>query len=310
MDQLSFLPTLEDERSLEALADVKIVYTDLDGTLLAPRGRLLCNYAGEPSAAVPEAIVGLREVGVELVIVTGRSRFQGNELIRVLDALAFIGEMGTVKQRRGASPIDIEYDTGTFAWDRARYATPYEAIEASGARDALFARFAGKLEMNYPRCLNRDVTHALRGYADVDEVIAFFRENGYELGFEDNGMLFMPSPTLVDCPEVRGYHIVPANTSKAIAVAKDMRERELGPGQAVAIGDGPGDIEMGDSTGKLIVMRNALVSHRNGALNERTVELAHEMAERWPDGTFITQGRCCDGWVEFARRLIEAKRLS
>ena len=308
MGDFPFLTTLDDDAALEAFAQLEVVYSDLDGTLLAPGGRLLTDYAGNPSSAVAEAIVALREVGVELVIVTGRSRFQGNEFIRILDALAFIGEMGTVKQERGASPIDIAYDTGTFDWDRERYATPYEAILASGARDALFERFAGKLEMNYPRCLNRDVTHALRGYADVDEVIAFFQGNGYELGFEDNGMLFGPSPTLVDCPVVHGYHIVPANTSKAIAVRKDMEQRGLEPEQAVAIGDGPGDIEMGAYTGSLVVMRNAIVNYRGPALNERTLSLARAAAEAKPSRTFVTQGRCCDGWVEFARRIIEAKR--
>lgn len=297
MDPDRTLPTLDTTEALETLSDIRVVYTDLDGTLLAPGGRLLCDYYGNPSTAVCEALVALKRVGVQIVVVTGRSRLQGNEFIRILDADEFIGEMGTTIQQRGASELDVNYDTGTFEWDRDSYRTPYEAIAKSGAIEALLERYAGELEYNYPRCLNRDVTHAMRGNIDVDEAGRFLIDNGWNLSFEDNGMLFrVRDTTLRDTSEVHGYHVVPAQTSKAIAVRKDMERRGIEPKECVAVGDGAGDIDMGHYTGSLVVMANGLPSPRS----ERKLAQVESPS-------FITRGLCCDGWVEMANVILEAK---
>lgn len=295
------LLSLQSPQAAQAFSQVTTIYTDLDGTLLAPGGKLLTDFWGNPSADVAQAIVDLRRCGVELVVVTGRSRVQGNEFIRILDALAFIGEMGTVKQERGTSNINVTYDTGSFAYDQQRYRTPYDAIAASGAAEVLMERYPGKLEYNYPRCLNRDVTHALRGDVDVDEVNEFLASRGYQLAFEDNGMLFSGlSDTTLTCQQIHGYHIVPAGTSKAISVAKDMQQRGLSPQQAVAIGDGFGDIEMGWRTGSFVMMVNGLRQERN---RREAARLAEQTGT-----AFVTQDRCCDGWVEFARAVVAAKQ--
>ncbi len=295
---ISFLKPI-DESAYEALSKITTIYTDLDGTLLAPGGKLLTNFAGEPSYATAKAIVDLREAGVQIIVVTGRSRFQGNEFIRILDAQAFIGEMGTTKQERDAGALDVTYDTGDFEYDSSKYATPYDAIVGSGADKLLLETYKGKVERNYPRCLNRDVTHAMRGKVDVDEVNRFFKDNGYALEFEDNGMLFSPMPntTLDDTTEIHGYHIVPANTSKAISVRKDMEQRGLSKEETASIGDGHADIKMGNSTGMFVMMRNGLRNERN-----------RQELTKIPRPVYVTNGLCCDGWVEFANAILAAKK--
>ena len=290
---------IDSDAAREALAGVTTIYTDLDGTLLAPGGKLTTNFAGEPSTEIVEALVAVKRAGIRLVVVTGRSRIQGNEFIRMLDADAFIGEMGTTKQLRDTDPLNIEYDTGTFEYDHERYATPHEAIEATGAVEALIARFPGRVERNFPRGLYRDVTHAMRGYVDVDEVNEFFRSEGFELAFEDNGMFFTTKGLELDpdlCPEVHGYHIVPANTSKALAVKRDMERHGLRRRDTVSIGDGYGDVEMGNYTGSFVMMRN-------GLRNERNIRGAAEL----PCPVLLTESKCCDGWVEFARALLASR---
>ena len=293
MGELSFLHTIDSDEARAALAGVTTIYTDLDGTLFSPGGKLLAAYDGTPSFATAEALVALRQAGFQIVLVTGRNRFQCNEFVRLLDVDAAIGEMGCTYQARGAGELDYEYDTGTFEWDRERYRTPYEAIAGSGAVDALLEEFAGRIEYNYPRCLNRDVTHAMRGLVDVEEVRAFFTREGYELSFEDNGALYAKSPTLPECDVIHGYHIVPANTSKALAVRKDMERRGIAPEQAVAIGDGVGDIEVGLYTGAFVLMCNGLRDERS----KREIE-------KLTCNRIITNARCSDGWLEFANVLL------
>ncbi len=286
------------DEAMSVLSKIEIVYTDLDGTLLAPGGKLLCDFSGDPSTAIAEAMVALKNLGIQIVIVTGRSRIQGNEFIRLLDADEFIGEMGTTIQKRDTSNLDIKYDTGSFYWDKETYKTPYDAIADSGAIETLLKKYCGKIEYNYPRCLNRDVTHAMRGYVDVDEVNTFFESSGYQLALEDNGMIFtVKETTLENIPEIHGYHVVPAGTSKAVAVAKDIERKGLDVSQALAIGDGAADIEMGHSAGAYVMMANGLRSQR-----------CLDKLAKLEVPTFLTSRFCCDGWVEFAQALLKSKQ--
>ncbi len=286
------------EKESEAFKNLTTIYTDLDGTLLAPGGCLLTNADGTPSYKTCEAVVALQRAGVNLIVVTGRSRVQCNEFLRILNAQTVIGEMGCTKQEHGTGNLDIKYDTGEFDFDSTTHKTPYDAIAASGAVEALFERYAGKLEYNYPRCLNRDVTHAMRGCIDPDEAARYLKSRGYNLEFEDNGMIFTPSKTtLVDCPQIHGYHIVPAGTSKAKAVKDDMECRGILPSECVSIGDGHGDIYMGMHTGSFVMMVNGLKQERN-VLASNALDSPHK---------FVTNKICNEGWIEFANAVLRAK---
>ena len=105
MMDTSFMIPIGSDEARHTLAGITTIYTDLDGTLLAPGGKLTTNFAGEPSTAIVEALVAVKRAGIRLVVVTGRSRIQGNEFIRMLDADAFIGEMGTTLQLRDTGPL-------------------------------------------------------------------------------------------------------------------------------------------------------------------------------------------------------------
>ncbi|MBR2521909.1 MAG: HAD family phosphatase [Coriobacteriales bacterium] len=287
---------LDSEVAKEALSKIEVIYTDLDGTLFAPGGRLLVDYSGKPSFATAKAIVKLQEVGIKIVIITGRSRNQGNEIMKILNADCFIGEMGTTKQENQNRPHEIVYDTGDYEWDSARYATPHDAIEASGAIEALLERYPGKIEPNLPWSLGRDVTVSLRGCIDMDDARAFLKERGFALDILDNGAMTNVKHNLVDCETVNGFHIVPANTSKALGISRDMTQHGYSPNEVVAIGDGFSDVMMGDFTGSFVLMAN-------GADRQRNID----RAELLPCNVFKTSGRCCDGWVEFANAILDAK---
>jgi phosphoglycolate phosphatase-like HAD superfamily hydrolase len=69
--------TLFDRQNPPAtLAEVSVLYTDLDGSLLAPGGTVMTSHDGTPSTEALECLMALREAGVEVVIVTGRNRSQ------------------------------------------------------------------------------------------------------------------------------------------------------------------------------------------------------------------------------------------
>jgi hydroxymethylpyrimidine pyrophosphatase-like HAD family hydrolase len=298
------------------LERVTHVYTDLDGTLFAPGGKLLANHAGEPSTATASALVALKRAGIEVIIVTGRNGLQGHELLRMLDLQTFIGEVGCLIMEGFGINARTTYELGD--WEHVTLVdgrapgevpaglTPYRLILSDGVIDRLLATFPGKLEPHFPYPNERQVTHAFRGFVDAEKAERLLADERLPLELIDNGEIHPQVHTLVDCPEIHIYHLVPRGTSKAAAVARDCARRGLRAEQTLAIGDALGDVEMGQHTGSLVIMGNALRSEtvRRG--------LARRAADAKKAGyqivTLYTEGHTADGWAEFAEALLAAKR--
>ncbi|MDR0350817.1 MAG: Cof-type HAD-IIB family hydrolase [Coriobacteriales bacterium] len=291
------------------------LYTDLDGTLLAPGGKLLANHAGEPSTATAEAVVALKRAGLDVIIVTGRNGLQGYEFLRIFDLQTFIGEVGCLAIEGLGIPSRVTYELGD--WEHTVLApglapgelpaqtTPYRLISESGVTSRLLATFPGKLESPSYTANERQVTHVFRGFIDAEKAARLLATEHLPLELVDNGEIHPQEHTLIDCPEIHIYHLIPRGTSKAVAVARDLARRKLDAAQALAIGDSLSDVEMGEHTGTLVVMGNALRSETvQRGLAERV-----ERAERTGRSivTLYTEAHTADGWAEFAWALLAAQ---
>jgi len=322
------------------LSRVTHIYTDLDGTLLAPGGRLLTNHAGKPSSMLAQALTALKVAGIEVILVTGRNRIQATEILRLLDLNSFIGEMGTVLQVGYGADAEISYALGHWSevvlqegltpGEIPDGLTPFEVIAQSGAIDRLFDAFPNKLEHHRPYGDSREVTQMLRGSVDMAVAKTLLAEEILPLELLDNGVIHPKIHTLKDVDEIHAYHLVPRGTSKASAVAADITRRGLMPEQTLAIGDAVSDVWMGKHTGSLVVVKNALKNLSVvSAIAERCREAADEptdnsllplsghdqktgRVQNWSimsNPTFATNNPTADGWVEFARALLLAKGM-
>ena len=316
------------------LAQVTHIYTDLDGTLLAPGGRLLTNHAGKPSSVLAQALASLKVAGIDVILVTGRNRIQATEILRLLDLKSFIGEMGTVLQLGYGAEAEISYALGQWSnvvlqegfapGEIPEGLTPYQIISACGVVERLMAAFPGKLERHWPYGDNREVTQMLRGQIDLDVATALLAEETLPLELLDNGIIHPKCHNLTDVEQVHAYHLVPQGTSKAKAVAADITRRGLSADRTLAIGDAVGDVLMGGHTGSLVVVQNALGNNTVlSAIGELKVASALALNNIGASGdsengstrselshpVFCTAGHTADGWVEFARALLLAKGL-
>ncbi len=307
----NMLLCVSEDKARTYLSAITHVYTDLDGTLFAPGGKLLANHVGEPSTATAEAIVALKQAGFEVIIVTGRNGQQGHELLRILNLQTFIGELGCMVMEGFGVNAHIRYELGDWkhtvladqpgleAGELPEGMTPFRLILASGILERLFDAFPGKLEVHEPYPNERQITHALRGFVDLDKVAAILESQSLPLELADNGQIHPQKHTLTDCPEIHIYHLVPRGTSKALTVGKDIKQRGISRAQTLAIGDAIGDLEMGDFTGTTVMMGNALKSP--------IVQKA--ITDRAKNGlvTLYTNDYTADGWVEFAHALLATK---
>lgn len=233
-------------RHLAGLPPVRVLYTDLDGTLLGPDGSLLTAADGRPSTRAAQALVDAAAAGVAVVPVSGRQRAQLGNDARLLGLGSYIGEAGGVVVRDG----ELRDEWGQCPRDLAD--TPHEALVAAGAVDALLARFAGDLRPYEPWHRGREAGHLLHGLVDVDEACAVLADAGCPWAYLiDNG-------ATAGWPgrQVRAYHLLPRGVGKATALADDLAARGLDAAQAAACGDSLEDLRMTRVVGTYVIVAN------------------------------------------------------
>ncbi len=229
---------------------LRCVYTDLDGTLLGPRGSLFRDPDGNFSLRQARALEACDRAGVEVVIMSGRREAQVLADARLLGQTSYIYEAGC------GVMIDGERTLLTGEWTIGEDGiTPADRINEAGIPELLFERFAGRLEWHAPWHTGRQLSLLMRGKVDVEEANALIRERGHEdLRFLDNGaigrrMEGIEGPT-------HAYHLVPGGASKAKGVAFHMRARGYDPDSCIGVGDSIEDLESARSVGRFFCVAN------------------------------------------------------
>ncbi|MHB8049730.1 MAG: HAD family hydrolase [Coriobacteriia bacterium] len=287
----------DDPRASEALARVRVLYTDLDGTLVAKGGSVLADADAAPSLVAVEQIVALNRAGLRVVPISGRGRIQLRELTQLLGWDGYIAEAGGIIVHGTGLTYEDRVDLGTWTEDAIPHAvSPFEAINAVRAAETLMEAFPGRIEHYAPWQLDREVSLLLRGCLDTAEGQAVLDTLPLPLDLVDNGMLrSCGTLTCRDMPP-HAYHVVPKGVCKARAIELDLAWRGLTREQAAAIGDSATDLAMADAVGVMTLVANAFAS--NGVTSG---------LEREPrDNVWRTSGERTEGWAEFARAWLGA----
>jgi hydroxymethylpyrimidine pyrophosphatase-like HAD family hydrolase len=262
--------------------DPVVLFSDVDGTLVGRGGSLLADLDGRPTLAAAEALVAAGQAGLEVVLVSGRTRAQLFEACRLLGLRDAIGELGAVlvlgreaELQWGACPRDL----GT---------TPAEALTRSGALQALLDAFPGRLEPHTPWTEGRQGTALLRGRVEPAEAGKALAAAGFGwASVRDNGRLRGSYPHLAG-GEAHAYHLAPAGVSKAAAAAAYLARRGLATSQAAAVGDSPADLEVGAVTGAMFLVANGAWA---------------AAGQRLPVPVVLTPSPAGEGWAEAVRAL-------
>jgi hydroxymethylpyrimidine pyrophosphatase-like HAD family hydrolase len=234
----------------EGSGRLRALYADLDGTLLGPGGSLFTTPDG-PTERGASALAALQRAGVELVLVSGRTREQMREAGRILAAAATIAELGAFITDRGADGEDTTTNFGEYRGG----GTPFEAMARSGAGGFLLERCAGRLEPHTPWAFqDREATMLFRGFVDPAEATVALAEAGYDwCELLDNGIIRRRFDTL-DVPEVRAYHLVPRGVNKASAVALHRDRHGFAADETAAVGDSLSDAQMAGEVGRVFIV--------------------------------------------------------
>jgi phosphoglycolate phosphatase len=233
---------------------IRCVYTDLDGTLLGKGASLFRTAEGDFTLLAARALEACHRAGAEVVIKSGRRRAQVMEDARLMGQTSYIFEVGSGMVIDG----ELTFLTGDLQPREDR--TIHAQIEESGAPALLLERYAGRLEPHAPWHVNREVSHLFRGTIEVAEANEL-------LGAEGHGAL-----RLVDNGEIEdgrhAFHLIPAVSSKAAAVAAHMRARGYERDECIGVGDSREDLDVAEVVGRFFLVANADVADVPGV--ERT----------------------------------------
>jgi phosphoglycolate phosphatase len=264
---------------------VRILYSDLDGTMVGPGGCFVHDADRATTLEPTQALIALHDAGVALSLVSGRTRAQLQEAARIFGADGFVAEMGAI----------IGWDHGrrssTLSGDAPpEFAGPLVAqLESIGLVDELLAEYEGRLEHHAPWHLGHETDVMLHGNVDVDLVDKWLAGRGFAwLTLADNGRLRDTRMTGLDAP-THVYHLMARGISKGRGVAADLERRSLAASEAVAVGDSLSDLDMAPHVGRFFLVRNGV-----------DVPEIRAAAEELPNVT-LCEGPLGAGWAEAAR---------
>ena len=246
----------------------RVVYTDLDGTLLGPGGSLFAASDGGITGRPAEAVAAIHRAGMALVPVSGRAEVRVREAARLLGADGYIAELGGIRARGER----VVRDHGAH---RGR-GTPYEAMLRSGAAGFVLETFAGRLEPHAPWAHDgREISMLLRGHVVLEEVHRRLDDAGYGwLRLHDTGILRRRFRGL-ELDEVHVYNLLPRGVSKATAVAADLEDRGIPGAEAVAIGDSASDLALAPHVAAVFLVAGSAPASAALPENVRVTEAGH-----------------------------------
>jgi hydroxymethylpyrimidine pyrophosphatase-like HAD family hydrolase len=245
---------------------VRVVYTDLDGTLVGPLGNLFHNGERELTLEPAEAIVRAHRAGLEIVPVSGRARLRMFELGRLLGLQSWMCELGGLRVYDGGGRQLLE--RGSYPGE----GRPADALVKASI--GLSEAFAG-LEPHDPWNEGREVSLLLRGDVDAAAARTWLDSNGFDWAeLHDNGVIPRGFASLPGVERVRVYHLSPRGISKRLAIAADQAERGLSRDECVMVGDAPSDLACHAEVAHCYLVHNAVTKDPHLADAVKTVDNA------------------------------------
>ncbi len=277
------------EKIKNLIHGVRVIYTDIDGTLLGPGGCLFLTPDKEYTLQTAEAIILTHKCNLDVVMVSGRNKNQLLGDARIMGFKNYIAELGCeIVYNLGEKVI---LNVGNFQITEGNV---FDTIANSKAPEFLLKTFSNRLEYHTPWSVGQECTHLFRGYIDVTEANELLREKGFtDLKIVDNGVINQRG-SLKEISEVHAYHLLPRWSDKALGVRKDREIRKLPKNAVIAIGDAPSDVALSSQVGAVFIVKNALGKYS---------DIGRQILSQ--ENVFLTQDEMGIGWAEVIHFLVE-----
>jgi HAD superfamily hydrolase (TIGR01484 family) len=272
----------------EQVNDLRVVYTDLDGTLLNDQGCLVKDVSGKYYVEVVKLLARVAKKNWDLVLVSGRNRVQMRHNAQLMGASNYIAELGSELVHNLGEKVYVTFDTKKY---------PYNIINCGkdliNIINIFKENFPHKIDSNLDWSKDRAYNALFFGEIDLDKANCVLEKNGYEgLSLVDNGFSKLVNLDL-DVKTLHIYNLIPRGVDKSTAIKLDKNMRNFTTENCIALGDSAEDLKMAKEVKFFFLMKDAI---------ERDQNILESL--QGFNNVFVTKQKMNRGWVEIISYLL------
>lgn len=286
MSNLKFFKNFKDEIK-KTMSGVKVIYTDLDGTMMNDKGCLIQDDKDNYYFDVLMQLKNLSAKNIDLVLVSGRSRVQLKYNAQMLNLRNYIPELGSEVVYDLGKKIHKTYDKSKQKYDFASLGPDLEEVI-----DLLKKEFPSKIDYSPDWNKYRSTNILFIGNMDLSKANKLLEENGYgDYLIINNGQTGMYTANL-DVNKVYYYNLIPKGVDKAAGVRLDKKIRHLEKENCIALGDSLEDLKIAQEVSFFFLMNNDIHEERD------VLEALSEY-----ENVYISEQKMNKGWAEIISHL-------
>ena len=272
----------------ENLKDLKVIYTDLDGTLFNDRGCIIQDKKGNYYLEAVELLPAISKKNWDVVLVSGRNKFQLRFNAQMIGLKNYIAELGS----------ELIYNLGeevytTLDQQKIKYDLTYKGEDLIKIIELFKTNFPDKIESKMEWSMYRSYNVLFFGEVNLDAANKLLKSKGYgDLVMVDNGYSLLEDLDL-DVERLHIYNLMPSGVDKAKGIKLDKKIRNFDINNCIALGDSLEDLKMAGEVKYFFLMGNAL-EHKEMILDE---------LDKY-NNVYVTDGVMNKGWTEVIEYLV------
>jgi len=273
----------------EDLIDIKVIYTDLDGTLFNDQGCLIKDCEGNFYFEVVKLFEKIAKKNWDIVLVSGRNKLQLRYNSMLVGARNYITELGSELVYNLGEKVYVTFDDKKYNYEITKCGKDLLNIIK-----ILKEAFPNKIDSNLDWSIDRTFNALFFGDVDLKKANRILKEAGYEgLVLVDNGFSKLVELNL-DVEHLRIYNLMPKGVDKSSAIKLDKKLRNFKDENCIALGDSIEDLKMASAVKYFFLMRDAI---------ERDSNILNLLCNY--NNVFVTKYRMNHGWAEVIKYLVD-----
>ncbi len=175
------------EQIKEGISDLKVIYSDLDGTLFNDRGCIIKDSRDKYYFKAINLLEKINENGWDLVLVSGRNKYQLRYNAQMIGVKNYIAELGSELVYDLGKDVHVTFDNGKENFD-----ITYEGKDLIRIMKLLMTEFPEKIESRMEWSRYRSFNALFFGEIDLDKANKLLETEGYgSLVLVDNGFVIL-----------------------------------------------------------------------------------------------------------------------
>jgi HAD superfamily hydrolase (TIGR01484 family) len=270
------------------LKDLKVIYTDLDGTLFNDQGCIIKDCEGNFYFEVVKLFEKITQKNWDIVLVSGRNKLQLRYNSMLVGVKNYITELGSELVHNLGEKVYVTFDSEKYSYEITKCGRDLVNIIK-----ILKEAFPNKIDSNLDWSIDRTFNALFFGDVDLEKANRILKDAGYGgLVLVDNGFSKLVKLNL-DVENMRIYNLMPRGVDKSSAIKLDKELRNFKDSNCIALGDSIEDLKMAPVVKYFFLMRDAI---------ERDGDILNSLCNF--DNVFVTKHRMNRGWVEVMKYLV------